>query len=38
MKYWIALRLIRLGWWMLAPGTRDEVLRLVGIAGRKHII
>lgn len=38
MKYQIALFLIRLGFKMLDRKTHDEVLRLLGHAGRQGII
>lgn len=38
MKHVIALAAIRFGFWLLDKETHDEVLRLMGIAGRKGII
>jgi hypothetical protein len=38
VRYWIALRLIRLGFALLDKDTHDEVLYLLGVAGRKGII
>ncbi len=38
MKYLIALSFIKIGIKMLDEGTRAEVLRLLGIAGRKGLI
>lgn len=38
MRYRIALAAIRFGFWLLDKNTHAEVLRLMGVAGRKGII
>lgn len=38
MRHWIAVKIIRLGFWLLEPEVHEEVIRLLGIAGRKGII
>lgn len=38
MRYRLGLLLIRVGWWLIDENVRDEVIRLLGIAGRKEII
>ena len=37
IRYKIALTIIRIGWRLLPEDTREEVLALLGIAGRKGI-
>ena len=38
LKHKLAVMLIGLGFRLLAPSVKDEVIRLLGIAGREHLI